>query len=89
MKYRALIKPSMSHLQVFRCIAYAKIPSVKRTKLEDKRDNFFLIRHGDRIIQCMLYNLITNKVLYNKDVIFKKKMNYKDRITLNLLEIQN
>jgi hypothetical protein len=31
-------KPSVTHLRVFGCVAYAKIPDARRTKLDDKSE---------------------------------------------------
>ncbi|KAA0052398.1 copia-type polyprotein [Cucumis melo var. makuwa] len=36
-------KPSIAHLRVFGCMAYAHIPDQKRSKLDDKSQNMFLL----------------------------------------------
>lgn len=65
-------KPSVSHLRVFGSIAYIKVPEAKRTKLEDKREMCILIGYGDRTMGYCLYNPLSKKVIFNKDVILEE-----------------
>jgi len=65
-------KPSVTHLRVFGCVAYAKIPDARRSKLDDKSEKYIFVGYGDRRIGYKLYNLITKKVIMNRDVIFKE-----------------
>ena len=64
-------KPSVTHLRVFGCVAYAKIPDARRTKLDDKSEKCIFVRYGDRRIGYKLYNPITRKVIMSRDVIFE------------------
>ena len=66
-------KPSVSHLRVFGCIAYAKIPDTRRTKLDDKGEKCIFLGYGDRIMGYKLYNPITKKVIMSRDVIFEEE----------------
>ena len=66
-------KPSVSHLRVFGCIAYAKIPEARRTKLDDKGEKCIFFGYGDRIMGYKLCNPITNKVIMSRDVIFEEE----------------
>ncbi|TNV98457.1 hypothetical protein C5H24_12560, partial [Xylella fastidiosa] len=65
-------KPGVAHLRVFGCIAYAKVPEANRTKLEDKGVKCILIGYGDWTMGYKLYNPVTQKVIYSRDVIFKE-----------------
>jgi len=65
-------KPSVTHLRVFGCVAYAKIPDARRTKLDDKSEKCIFIGYGDRRMGYKLYNPITKKVIMSKDVIFEE-----------------
>ncbi|TXG67211.1 hypothetical protein EZV62_008486 [Acer yangbiense] len=65
-------KPSVSHLRVFGSIAYIKVPEARRTKLEDKGEKCILVGYGDRTMGYRLYNPITKKVIFSRDVIFEE-----------------
>jgi hypothetical protein len=65
-------KPSVTHLRVFGCVAYAKIPDARMNKLNDKSEKCIFVGYGDRRMGYKLYNLITNKVIMSKDVIFEE-----------------
>lgn len=52
-------KPSVAHLRVFGCIAYAKILEARRTKLDDKGEKCIFLGYGDRSMGYKLYNPIT------------------------------
>jgi hypothetical protein len=65
-------KPSVTHLRVFGCVAYAKILDARRTKLDDKSKKCIFIEYGDRRMGYKLYNPITKKVIMSKDVIFEE-----------------
>ncbi|KAF7124908.1 hypothetical protein RHSIM_Rhsim12G0120600 [Rhododendron simsii] len=58
--------------RVFGCIAYAKVPEANRTKLEDKGVKCILVGYGDRTMGYKLYNPITQKVIFSRDVIFEE-----------------
>ncbi|TXG70982.1 hypothetical protein EZV62_005917 [Acer yangbiense] len=65
-------KPSVSHLRVFGSIAYIKVPETRRTKLEVKGEKCILVGYGDRTMGYRLYNPITKKVIFSRDVIFEE-----------------
>ncbi|KAL5816417.1 hypothetical protein ACOSQ3_024795 [Xanthoceras sorbifolium] len=65
-------KPSVSHLRVFGSIAYIKVPEARRTKLEDKGEKCVLVGYGDRTMGYRLYNPVTKKVIFSRDVIFEE-----------------
>jgi hypothetical protein len=65
-------KPSVTHLRVFGCVAYAKIPDARMTKLDDKSEKCIFVGYGDRRIGYKLYNPIIKKVIMSRDVIFEE-----------------
>ncbi|KAF7144421.1 hypothetical protein RHSIM_Rhsim04G0200400 [Rhododendron simsii] len=65
-------RPGVGHLRVFGCIAYAKIPEANRTKLEDKGMKCIFVVYGDRTMGYRLYNPVTQKVIFSRDVIFEE-----------------
>lgn len=65
-------KPSVTHLRVFGCVAYAKIPDARRRKLDDKSEKCIFVGYGERRMGYKLYNLITKKVIMSRDVIFEE-----------------
>jgi transposase InsO family protein len=64
-------KPSVTHVRVFSCVAFAKIPDARRTKLDDKSEKCIFVGYGDRRMGYKLYNPITKKVIISRDVIFE------------------
>lgn len=65
-------KPSANHLRVFGCVAYAKIPEARRTKLDDKGVKCIFTGYGDKIMGYKLYNPITKETFMSRDVIFEE-----------------
>ncbi|KAJ6902219.1 Retrovirus-related Pol polyprotein from transposon TNT 1-94 [Populus alba x Populus x berolinensis] len=65
-------KPSVTHLRVFGCVAYAKIPDARRRKLDDKSEQCIFVGYGERRMGYRLYNPITKKVITSRDVIFEE-----------------
>lgn len=65
-------KPSVAHLRVFGCIAYAKIPEARRIKLDDKGVKCIFVGYGDRTMGYKLYNPLTKKVIISRDVVFEE-----------------
>ena len=69
-------KPSVRHLKVFRCLAYAHIPDVAREKLDDKTEKCILIGYSESSKAYMLYNSATKKVVISCDVRFNEYSTY-------------
>ena len=63
-------KPSLRHLRVFGCEAYAHVPSVKRSKLDNKVVMYIFIGYGVYVKGYKLWDPIAEKVLYSRSVIF-------------------
>eukprot|EP00253_Pinus_taeda_P035580 PITA_35580 len=65
-------KPSLSHMRVFRCDAYVHVPKEKPTKLDNKSEKCIFIGYKDGLKGYKLWNLVTRKVVYNRDVVFRE-----------------
>jgi hypothetical protein len=63
-------KPSLRHLRVFGCDAYAHVPEVSRSKLDNKAVKCIFIGYGIGMKGYKLWNPLTEKVLYSRSVIF-------------------
>lgn len=63
-------RPCISHMRVFGCIAYAKVPDEKRTKLESKAIKCLFLGYcvGTRAYRVMC--LETKKIIKSRDVTF-------------------
>jgi len=65
-------KPSLSHLRVFGCDAYVHVPKEKLTKLDGKYEKCIFIGYKDGLKGCKLWNPVTQKVVYRRDVVFRE-----------------
>ena len=63
-------KPSVAHMRVFGCIAYAKIPDASRTKLEPKSVKCLLLGYCEGTKAYKLICLESKKIIRCCDVIF-------------------
>lgn len=63
-------KPSVSHLRVFGCVAYALINSQARQKLDGKIEKCILIGYCNQSKAYRLYNPSSGKFIIKRDVIF-------------------
>ena len=66
-------KPTVSHLHVFRSIAYAYVPDQERSKLVDKNKKYVFIGYDPTSKGYKLYNSSTGKVIVSRDVEFDKE----------------
>eukprot|EP00253_Pinus_taeda_P002681 PITA_02681 len=65
-------KPSLSHLRVFGCDAYVHVPKEKQTKLDNKLEKCIFIEYKDGLKSYKIWNPVTRKVVYNRDVVFRE-----------------
>jgi hypothetical protein len=65
-------KPTISHLRVFGCVAYAQILKAKRKKLDDHEEKCIFIGSSETSKAYKIYNPITNKDAVSRDVIFSE-----------------
>ena len=64
--------PSLRHLRVFGCEAYAHVPKEKQTKLDNKVVKCIFIRYSYGVKGYKLWNPIEQKVFYSRSVIFRE-----------------
>jgi len=65
-------KPSLSHLRVFGCDAYVHVRKEKQTKLDIKSEKCIFIGYKDGLKGYKLWNPVTRKVVYSRDVVFRE-----------------
>jgi len=63
-------KPNVSHLRVFAYIAYVHVPDKKISKLDPKVEKCIFIRYSFLKKRYRCFNLSTQKLQVNKDVVF-------------------
>ena len=63
-------KPSVGHLRIFGCIAYAHVPEQKRKKLDDKGEKCIFTGYDKRSKAYRLYNPLMKKLIISRDVEF-------------------
>lgn len=63
-------KPSLKHLRVFGCRAFAHIPKQKRTKLDAKSIECIFIGYSNESKAYRLFNPINKKIVISRDVVF-------------------
>ncbi|KAA0039326.1 copia-type polyprotein [Cucumis melo var. makuwa] len=69
-------KPSISHLRVFGCMAYAHIPDQKRSKLDDKSEKYIFVGYDVSSKGYKLYNPVTKKMIVSRDVVFDEEASW-------------
>ena len=65
-------RPSVSHLRVFGCKAYAHVPKDERGKLDHKAKPCVLVGYGAETKGYRLYDINKRKVLFSRDVSFNE-----------------
>jgi len=65
-------KPSISHLRVFGCVAYAHIPDVERRKLDKKARKLRFVGYSMTSKGYRLFDGETHKVITRRDVVFNE-----------------
>ena len=70
--YQALtgLKPSVTHLKVFGCIAFALVNPHQRKKLDSKSEKYLFIGHSGESKAYKLLDPLTGKVIISRDVVF-------------------
>ena len=66
-------KPNISHMKVFRCIAYACILEQKRTKLDDKNSKLIFIGYNTKFKAYKLFDPNNSKIMISRDVKFNEE----------------
>lgn len=62
--------PSVNHLRVFGCIAFALIPVHKLHKLDEKSERCIFVGYSGESKAYRLYNPISCRIIISQDVIF-------------------
>lgn len=75
-------KPSVEHLRVFGCVAYALIPYEKRVKLDEKSVRCVMFGVSKESKAYRLYDPIRKRIIISKDVRFDEetRWNWEDNI---------
>ncbi|KAJ8624212.1 hypothetical protein MRB53_032742 [Persea americana] len=63
-------RPSIDHLRIFGCIAYAHVPDEKRKKLDDRGVKCVFLGVSAESKAYRLYNPVTKQIIISRDVIF-------------------
>ena len=63
-------KPSVAHLHVFGCLAYALVPVQQRRKLDDKAVKCVFVGYSSESKGYRLYHPQTKRILVSRDVVF-------------------
>ena len=61
---------SVSHLKVFRCVAYAHVPNELRKKIDKKGQKCIFVGYSEDTKAYKLYDPVTRKVIISQDVQF-------------------
>ena len=69
------VKPLVSHLKVFGCIAYALVKS-SRHKLENKSEKCVFLGYSLKSKAYRLYNPISGKIIISRDVLFNESASW-------------
>ncbi|KAL1207442.1 Retrovirus-related Pol polyprotein from transposon TNT 1-94 [Cardamine amara subsp. amara] len=76
-------KPSLDHIRVFGCLAYAKIETTHLKKLDDRSQTLVHLGIEPGTKAYRLYNPSTRKVIVSRDVVFDEKTSWSWERTTN------
>ena len=65
-------KPSVGHLRVFGCDAYAHVPKDERGKLDPKAKKCIFVGYGEETKGYRLYDAVRAKIMFSRDVVFNE-----------------
>jgi hypothetical protein len=71
-------KLNVAHLRTFGCIVYTHIPSELRKKLDDRSEKCIFTGYSETSKAYRLYNPITKKLIFSKDVKFLENQLWND-----------
>ena len=66
------VKPNISHLRVFGCVAYAHVPDGGRTKLDKKSEKLRFVGYCSQSKGYRLWNEKTRNVVVRREVVFNE-----------------
>eukprot|EP01018_Ginkgo_biloba_P019031 Gb_39504 [translate_table: standard] len=64
--------PSVTHFQVFGCVAYVHIPDKKQKKLDAKSQLCIFVGYSEGTKGYRFYNPITKQLIVSQDVLFNE-----------------
>ena len=67
--------PFISHLRVFGCDAFMHVPKEKMSKLDNNNKKCIFVDDKNGIKTYKLWNHVTRKIVYNRDVGFREIKN--------------
>nr|GFA70386.1 retrovirus-related Pol polyprotein from transposon TNT 1-94 [Tanacetum cinerariifolium] len=67
------MKPTVSHLRIFRSITYVHVLSQRRSKLDDRSKKHVFVGYDKQSKGYKLYNPVTRKVVVSRDVDFDEE----------------
>ena len=70
-------KPSLEHLRIFGCHAYAYIDKKQRTKLDPKSHLCYFLGYCDHTKGYRIWDPVTSQVLIRRDVVFHEQLLYR------------
>jgi len=70
------VKPNVSNLRIFGCIAYAHVPKDERKKLDPKSRKCFMLGYGTETKGYRLFDINRNRVIFSRDVLFNENDYY-------------
>lgn len=65
-------KPTLDHLKVFGCDAYAHVPDEKRRKLDTKSEKYMFVGYDKNSTNYRLFNPVTRKIIVSRNVVFNE-----------------
>jgi hypothetical protein len=68
-------KPSLDHLRIFGCNAYAHVPSQKRRKLDARAKRYIFVGYSSQSKGYRLWNSATKEIIISRDVTFDERWN--------------
>nr|GEV68746.1 ribonuclease H-like domain, reverse transcriptase, RNA-dependent DNA polymerase [Tanacetum cinerariifolium] len=79
-------KPNLEKLRVFGCIAYAKVPSQRLTKLDDRSSRMVYLGIKQGLKAYRLFDPTTQKICVSRDVKFKENetWDWKEHISVHI-----
>jgi len=72
------IKPTVNHLQIFKCTTYMHVPKEKRQKLDNKSSKCIFLGYSEVSKAYKVYELKTKKLHMSRDVIFDEGYGLKE-----------
>ena len=69
-------KPSVSHLRIFGCVAYALIDSQNHRKIDEKSIKCNFVGYCSNSKAYKLYNPTNGKVIISKNVVFDEEVGW-------------